>query len=273
MKWRTKAPLPFADGELAAGVLLEEVSRNKLSDLDRKALDKARKIERAQRKPRSIPVKWKGRVRLISAADLVVPRVWVIDTETTGRTASCRVIEIAIVVVDGDQVTDTRSVLVQAPRSAMRGKEWEGALRTHQIAVEDILAAPPADRVGKRLAAWYHRQGKPPCVAWPTAFDARLCDQTWPGLGLYWPKDLCIKRLWSRVVGGRAPRLATAAEQLGVTPPAGRAHRAAFDARLAADIMLGLLQRQSDRPELQPLELSPTAAAAEQRIQAAMELG
>ena len=84
MKWRTRTLLPFSDGDLAAGVLLEEVNRNALSDTDRRYLDKVRTRERKQRKPRSIPIAWNGKLRFISAADLMIPRLLVIDTETTG---------------------------------------------------------------------------------------------------------------------------------------------------------------------------------------------
>lgn len=269
MKWRTRTALPFIDGEIAAGLVLEEVPRSQLPEADRKALDRSRKLERATRKPRSIPVRWRGQVRLVSVADLEVARLLVIDTETTGLSTTAQVVEIAIVVVEADQVTDARSVLVGVPPSLLQGEEWERAAETHQIRRAEIVVAPRADRVGARLAAWYESLGRPPCCAWPTSFDARLIAQTWPSLPLYWPEDLCIKRLWSRVVGGRAPSLTNAAAALGVTPPAGQAHRALYDARLAAHLMLELRDRQ--QPELAPptLPLSESAQQAEDRINAA----
>ena len=176
-------------------------------------------------------------------------------------------------VVEGDQVTDAKSVLVRTPAEHLRGKDWGRAFAVHQITAEDILAAPEAGRVGGRLEVWYAQLGKPPCVAWPTSFDSRLCEQTWSSLKLFWPPDLCIKRLWSRVVGSRPPKLTVAAEQLGVALPEGRAHRALFDAQLAADVMIALYQRQARLPGLEPIALTPKAEAAEQRIQAAMAVG
>lgn len=272
MRWAARAALPYTDGTIAAGTILQEISRSALSDTDRRHLDKLRKRERDQRKPRSIPVKWRGKLRLISVADLVVPRVLVIDTETTGVSKLSVVIEIALVVVENGAIVDARDVLVRAPKSVLQGRAWKASSAVHGISREAILSAPSREGVGHRLGRWYDSLGRPPCVAWPTAFDARLCAQTWPGLKLYWPKDLCIKRLWSRVVGGRAPKLEIAAAQLGVRSPEGQAHRARFDAILAADVMLALQARQAGAV-LTPAPMSARAAAAEQRIQAAMEVG
>jgi DNA polymerase III epsilon subunit-like protein len=279
MRWFAADDLRFADTTIPAGAVVQEIWEKQLRrPADLKAWEVEKTNHRRQKRLRPIMARYAGKLRFLDPLDLVPETVLVIDTETTGMSKpkdghpGAQVVEIGLAVVRRNVLVERKSCLVRCAPEHLDGPAWYAAVRTHGITRKAVLEAPEKERVGRRLAAWYKRLGSPACAAYPTSFDSRIIQQTWPTLRLFWHPALCIQAQWRAVMKKKHPKLTVAAEFLQVTPPKGRAHRAEYDAVLAAQVMLAL-RKHKGRQKPPRLPLSEKAEAAEQRIQAALGVG
>ena len=241
MRWKVLTEHPFADAHIPAGTVVTEVWKNSLTPRERDERADVVARHRKHKEPPSIMVRWEGRIRHLSAIELMPEKVLVIDTETTGMGEKTgRVVEIGVALVEWDVVTLPYSRLVRCDPIYMTGRSWRMAQKVHKIEKSVLLKAKDYREVGRDLARWYKGIGKPPCAAYPSSFDSRMCAQTWPDVDLFWHPALCIQAQWRAVMGTKHPTLAKAAAALGVTPPEGQAHRALYDTLLAAEVIFAL---------------------------------
>lgn len=161
----------------------------------------------------------------------------VIDFETTGMgpAQGARATEVAIVLLEGEQVVDRFA-------SLMKTGVWIPPFITQLTGITNAMvdAAPPADTVMREAARFV---GDAPMVAHNAAFDSKFWQSELQHAGLPAPHAFACTVLLSRRVYPDAPshKLGQLIDHLGL-PRAGRAHRALADAEMAA-ALLARLQR------------------------------
>jgi DNA polymerase-3 subunit epsilon len=176
--------------------------------------------------------------------------VVVLDFETTGISPANgdRITEVAALRVDGARVVASYVTLVNA---GVRIPGFITALTGISNAM--IADAPPAADVVRALVEFI---GGDTVVAHNASFDRGflLAEAARQGIcGREFP-SLCTMRLSRRLLPGLASyRLAAVAERLGVHY-AGRAHRAEADARVAADVLLKLVEAVAERQATRSLD-------------------
>ncbi len=170
-----------------------------------------------------------------------MPPTAVIDFETTGLspTMGDRATEIAIVLMEGDQVVDRFQSLMNA------GVRINAFIESYTgITNEMIRTAPPAESVMADAARFV---GNAPMVAHNASFDRRFwtaelqragCDPSQP----FACTMLLSRRLYPEARSFRLGSLAAFHD----LPSAGRSHRAMADAEVAASL-LGRIRRDFSR--------------------------
>ncbi len=166
-----------------------------------------------------------------------LPRFAVVDIETSGLSLRRhRILQIAVVTLDGGMVVDEWSSLVRLRWPWQR----VGPRRVHGITRRSLRSAPRLDEVLSQLA---RRLDGAVFTAHNVAFDwafveraARRC-----GVALPTPSRLCTLRLSRRLDPDRqqSHRLSDLCERYGVVND--RPHDALFDARATAAVLPGLL--------------------------------
>jgi DNA polymerase III subunit epsilon len=163
-------------------------------------------------------------------------RIAVIDFETTGLSPGMgdRATEVAIVMVEGDQVVDRFQSLMNAGRYIPSFIEALTGITNAMLAT-----APPAERV---MADASRFVGNVPMVAHNASFDRRFWQAELTRAGHEATQPFACTMLVARRLYPQAP-----SHKLGVLvdyhrlPKAGRAHRAMADAEMAASL-LGQIQ-------------------------------
>lgn len=157
----------------------------------------------------------------------------VIDFETTGLspTMGDRATEVAIVMMEGDQVVDRFQSLMNA---GVRISPFIEAYTGISNAM--IAAAPPADAVMAEAARFV---GDVPLVAHNASFDKRFWAAELDRVGVRAAQPFACTMLLSRRLYPQAPnhKLGSLVALHGL-PRAGRAHRAMADAEMAAQLLL-----------------------------------
>lgn len=162
----------------------------------------------------------------------------VIDFETTGMTPAqgARATEVAIVLIEGEQVVDRFQSLMQTG-------VWIPPFITELTGITNamVAAAPPAVQVMRAAARFV---GDTPMVAHNAAFDSKFWQSELRQAGLDAPQPFACTVLLSRRVFPDAPshKLGNLTAHLGL-PHQGRAHRALADAEMAA-ALLARMQRE-----------------------------
>lgn len=146
----------------------------------------------------------------------------VVDCETTGLGNADRIIEVAVVVLDGEnlETIDEFDTLVNPMRDV-------GKTDLHGITATMVAAAPTMDEVIGNLA---RKLNGAVLVAHNLAFDARMIANEFGRLGIDFNKGVGICTL--KLTG---ERLSKAAERHGI--PLIAHHRAIADARVAAELL------------------------------------
>ena len=181
----------------------------------------------------------------------------VLDLETTGFLLkrdlpdgwNARVIEVGAVVVTADRrIVSPISPLVRQPRRLLEHPRSRRAARVHRIPTEAILAAElDGEQAAERLVRWAQavalRHGVREVRGWNQSFDFRFLEappwRFFERSGLGPGED--IARVARRRLGTFRGGLEGALSALGMHNP--RAHRALYDARAAAEVLLAC-----DRP-------------------------
>jgi DNA polymerase-3 subunit epsilon len=176
--------------------------------------------------------------------------VVVLDFETTGLSPANgdRITEVAALRLEGARVVDRYVSLVNA---GVRIPAFITALTG--ISNEMIADAPPAAGVVRALVDFI---GTDTVVAHNASFDRGflVAEAARQGIGGREFPTLCTMRLSRRLLPGLASyRLASVAERLGVHY-SGRAHRAEADARVAADVLLKLVEPLAARQSIRSLD-------------------
>lgn len=180
----------------------------------------------------------------------------VVDIETTGGNAkSDRIIEIAVLLHDGEKITGEFSTLVQPERhlpyriSGITGiskQMLEGAPKFYEVARQVVEMTE-----GRTIVAHNAR------------FDYQFLRNEFGSLGFDYTRDtLCTLQLARRLVPGkRSYKLSYLANTLGIEMKTH--HRAKADAETCAKIMVELLRLKKGNPEVELLSdnrrLSPDA--------------
>lgn len=159
-------------------------------------------------------------------------RIAVIDFETTGLSPAMgdRATEVAIVMMEGDQVVDRFQSLMNAGRYISSFIEALTGITNAMLA-----AAPPAERV---MADASRFVGSVPMVAHNASFDRRFWQAELTRANLQASQPFACTMLVARRLYPQAP-----SHKLGVLvdyhrlPKAGRAHRAMADAEMAASLL------------------------------------
>jgi len=162
-----------------------------------------------------------------------MPPIAIIDFETTGLspTMGDRATEVAIVLMEGDQVVDRFQSLMNA------GVRINAFIEAYTgISNEMISAAPPADEVMAEAARFV---GDAPMVAHNASFDRRFWAAELARVGRQASQPYACTMLLSRRLYPQAPnhKLGSLVDFHGL-PLAGRAHRAMADAEMAAQLLL-----------------------------------
>ncbi len=163
-------------------------------------------------------------------------RIAVIDFETTGLSPAMgdRATEVAIVMMEGDQVVDRFQSLMNAGRYIPSFIEALTGITNAMVAT-----APPAERV---MADASRFVGSVPMLAHNASFDRRFWQAELTRAGHEASQPFACTMLVARRLYPQAP-----SHKLGVLveyhhlPKAGRAHRAMADAEMAASL-LGQIQ-------------------------------
>ncbi len=163
-------------------------------------------------------------------------RIAVIDFETTGLSPAMgdRATEVAIVMIEGDQVVDRFQSLMNPGRYIPSFVEALTGITNAMVAT-----APPAERV---MADASRFVGGVPMVAHNASFDRRFWQAELTRAGHQASQPFACTMLVARRLYPQAP-----SHKLGVLvdyhrlPKAGRAHRAMADAEMAASL-LGQIQ-------------------------------
>ena len=159
----------------------------------------------------------------------------VIDFETTGMTPAqgARATEVAIVLLEGDQVVDRFQSLMQTG-------VWIPPFITQLTGITNAMVAeaPRAEAVMREAARFV---GAAPMVAHNAAFDSKFWQSELQYAGLDAPQPFACTVLLSRRLYADAPshKLGRLVDHLGL-PRAGRAHRALADAEMAASLLARL---------------------------------
>lgn len=157
----------------------------------------------------------------------------VIDFETTGLspTMGDRATEVAIVMMEGDQVVDRFQSLMNA---GVRISPFIEAYTGISNAM--IAAAPPAGKVMAEAARFV---GDVPLAAHNASFDKRFWAAELDRVGMPAAQPFACTMLLSRRLYPQAPnhKLGSLVDFHGL-PRAGRAHRAMADAEMAAQLLL-----------------------------------
>jgi DNA polymerase-3 subunit epsilon len=162
-------------------------------------------------------------------------RIAVIDFETTGMTPAhgARATEVAIVLLEGEQVVDRFQSLMQTG-------VWIPPFITQLTGITNamVAAAPRAEEVMREAA---HFVGNAPMVAHNASFDSKFWQAELQHAGLQAPQPFACTVLLSRRIYADAPshKLGNLVDHLGL-PRAGRAHRALADAEMAAALLARL---------------------------------
>jgi DNA polymerase III epsilon subunit-like protein len=179
-----------------------------------------------------------------------------IDTETTGLPSDpdARVVEVGVAVfeigaptpwsgnVPSCEVVGQFASLVRP--EILRDEHLDLVERISGISRDEVLDADPPEVVWLRLLRELDG-AMMPFFAWNLAFDATMMARTFAWAdGLSWRG--CTMRSFATRTGGRAWKLSTAAEHLGLAFE-GQTHRALADAIMAGRIQAMLL---SDDPRL-----------------------
>jgi DNA polymerase-3 subunit epsilon len=162
-----------------------------------------------------------------------VKPIAVIDFETTGLspTMGDRATEVAIVMMEGDQVVDRFQSLMNA------GVRISSFIEAYTgISNAMITAAPRADAVMTEAARFV---GDAPLVAHNASFDKRFWAAELGRLGLAAQQPFACTMLLSRRLYPQAPnhKLGSLVDFHGL-PRGGRAHRAMADAEMAAHLLM-----------------------------------
>jgi len=165
----------------------------------------------------------------------------VIDFETTGLSPDMgdRATEVAIVLMEGDQVVDRFQSLMNA------GGRISAFIESYTgISNAMIAAAPRAETVMAEAGRFV---GDAPMVAHNASFDRRFWAAELQRVGHEARQPFACTMLLSRRLYPEAPnhKLGSLAAFHGL-PPSGRAHRAMADAEMAA-ALLGRIQRDLRR--------------------------
>ena len=159
----------------------------------------------------------------------------VIDFETTGISPQhdARATEVAIVMLEGDQIVDRY-------QSLMRTGAWIPPFITQLTGITNAMVAdaPAAEDVMRKAARFV---GDAPMVAHNAAFDRKFRQAELAHAGLSADQPFACTVLLSRRVYPEAPShsLGRLIDHLGL-PRAGRAHRALADAEMAAALLARL---------------------------------
>lgn len=159
-------------------------------------------------------------------ADEINERALIIDTETTGRSVTSEVIEVALCGVDGEMVYES---LVRPTARVPRA-----AARIHQLSIEMLADAPTWDRVWMQLEPLVRGRL---LIAYNAAFDRRMVELMLARYRLAAPplRWRCAMRFIKESARWRkAPTLTVACARFGLTPGT---HRAATDARATAALL------------------------------------
>lgn len=170
----------------------------------------------------------------------------VVDVETTGliEDEHARVVELGAVLVhpSGAELAAFSS-LVRPPRSAML--DADEAFEVHGIDPDLLEVAPRAHAVERAFLQWMDewRPWVGGITSWRWSFDGAMLERLGRGSLAHLPRARCIHHAahaWFGPMGhAHGPKLAEAAEALGVAVPRGR-HRALVDAQLAAQVAVAL---------------------------------
>lgn len=180
--------------------------------------------------------------------------VIVLDTETTGlpHHEHARVIEVGAVLLDEDGCEQAHfETLVQPnvfnPRKAAK------ALSITGISAEEVFAAPPEREAYRNFRTWFDECGAPYVTAFNIAFDRKMLGKS----GVYfdrWANCIMLKAKGLMGPAGALPRkgssgdwkwpkLSEASAFFQIEEPSGRAHRALYDARVAARVACEIARR------------------------------
>ena len=173
----------------------------------------------------------------------------VVDCETTGLKNADRIVEVAVVVLDGDslEVIDELDTLVNPQRDV-------GPTGLHGVTASMVSAAPTMAEVAPLLAQRLHGAV---LVAHNLNFDRRMLanDLAVAGAEFHPGEGVCTLQLSGQ-------RLGAAAETYGI--PLERAHRALADARATATLFRHLVDEADG--EVHPASLITYSAPTVLRI-------
>jgi len=167
----------------------------------------------------------------------------VLDFETTGLSPETgdRVTEVAAVRIRKDRIVDQYESLLNC------GKKLEPFIVNFTGITQDMVdSAPPPSQVIRELVKLL---GKDAVVAHNASFDDRFFRSECGRLSVQESIDpfICSMRIARRVYPGlESYKLSNIAESLGLEY-SGRAHRAAADARLTAEVVLKSLEEMKVR--------------------------
>jgi DNA polymerase-3 subunit epsilon len=160
----------------------------------------------------------------------VLDRALILDTETTGRSLTAEIIEVAVCDLHGRLLFESLArPSVNHPRSAAR---------LHQLAVDDLLNAPSWEEVWRELAPLL--DGKI-VVAWNANYDRRMIESMVERYALSLPeiKWRCAMQFAKEKLGlRRSLTLEDACRRFEITPGT---HRAETDVRATAKLLQLLL--------------------------------
>ena len=163
----------------------------------------------------------------------------VVDIEATGGTQKVdRIIEIAIVLVDGNQIVDSFSTMVNPGISIP-----PFISRLTGITNEMVSSAPPFHEVARKIVEWTRNRS---LVAHNVSFDYRILREEFNRLGYDFQSDtLCTARLSKHFFPSLEKfNLKDLSGDLGIHLE--DSHRALDDAQATAEIMLKILEANGD---------------------------
>ena len=183
--------------------------------------------------------------------DLFPSPILVIDTETSGlpRQEEARIIEIGAVLIgcDCEEIAFFESLVRPNIFSPTKAKY---ALKVTGITAEEVFAADPEAEVYRDFRAWCDEHE----VEWVTAFNIGFDKQMLERSGVTfkrWASCIMLKACDEMKLphkngrrGNKWPKLAEEAAPFYNVNVEGEAHRALYDARVAAEVMKAIRRQE-----------------------------
>lgn len=168
-------------------------------------------------------------------------RIVFLDTETSGMAKEDRIIELGMVEMIGDKITDRR---VHEFVNPGRKIHW-AAQRVHGIRDRDLVGKPDFSQIRDKVLSFI---GTSASFAHNAAFDGRMLSREWRMAGLeekLWPRVRCTMPIASSIITGKINLDALTQRYLPHRQVRGK-HSAMEDAMILAEVFLAM---RRDNPE------------------------